>query len=292
METTVYADLFFLINFSMDFLCLFLTAKILNLRFSTARGILASAFGGIYAIFALFFPFSSLFGLFLDLLSGVLLCVVAFYRKGEIKRAPVYSLVYAAVSMALGGAMTALFTLFNKTRIFEGIKRTDGDGLSVWLFALLAAISGIITLAGGKFFSGRMSRRHVELEITYKKKKIRLTAMTDSGNLLCEPVRGKPCIVSDIDALGALIPKDIAKIAASGDILGIDGLPPDCARRVLVIPTIGVSGERMLLGFRADKIALSDGKKTYEVDAVLALAKLGKDADGCGALVPSVLLMG
>lgn len=292
METTVYADLFFMINFSMDFLCLFLSAKILNLRFSTVRGIFASVFGGIYAIFALFFPFVSLFGLLIDLLFGVLLCIIAFYRRGEIKRAPVYSLVYAAVSMALGGAMTALFSIFNKTGLFEGIKKTDGDGLSVWLFALLAAISGIMTLAGGRFFSGRMSRRQVEIEITYKRERIRISAMTDSGNLLCEPVRGKPCIISDIDALKTVIPKEVLKIAASGDILDIDNLSADCGRRISVIPSTGVSGDKMLLGFRADKIALVDGKKAYEVDAVLALAHLGKAADGCKALVPSSLLMG
>ncbi|MBE6668211.1 MAG: hypothetical protein E7607_07885 [Ruminococcaceae bacterium] len=292
METTVYADLFFMINFSMDFLCLFLTAKILNLRFSPVRGIFASAFGGGYAIFALFFSFGSLFALLLDLASGILLCLIAFYRKGELKRAPVYSLVYGAISMALGGVMTALFTLFNKTGIFEGIKKTDGDGLSVWLFALLAAISGIMTLAGGRFFSGRMSRRRIEMEITYNGKKISISAMTDSGNLLREPVRGKPCIVSDIEAVRAIIPKEVLKIAASGDILGIDRLPSDCARRISVIPSTGVSGDKMLLGFRADKIALADGKRNYEVDAVLALARLGKEADGCMALVPSTLLMG
>ena len=292
METVVYADLFFMINFSMDFLCLFISAKILNLRFSVPRGILASAFGGIYAIYALFLPFDGVLGLLLDLLSGVLLCLVAFYRKGEIKRAPIYSLVYGAVSMALGGAMTALFTLFNKTNLFEGIKKTDGDGLSVWLFALLAVISGAMTLAGGRFFSSRASRRTVPIEITYMGERVRIDAMTDSGNLLREPVRGKPCVIADIDAVRGVIPGDVLKIAASGDILGIDRLSSDSSRRVFVIPSTGVSGDKMLLGFRVERISLGDGKKTYEVDAVLALARLGKDADGCKALVPTVLLMG
>ena len=291
METVVYADLFFMINFSMDFLCLFISAGILNLRFSVLRGILASAFGGAYAIFALLLPFDGAYGILLDLLSGVLLCLIAFYKKGETKRAPIYSLVYGAISMALGGAMTALFTLFNKARLFEDIKKTDGDGLSVWLFALLAAISGAMTLAGGRFFSSRASRRTVSLEITYKGEKVRIDAMTDSGNLLREPIRGKPCIIADIDAVRGVIPKDVLRIASSGDILGIDRLSPDSSKRVFVIPSTGVSGDKMLLGFRVEKIALGDGKKTYEADAVLALASLGRDADGCKALVPTVLLM-
>ena len=122
--------------------------------------------------------------------------------------------------------------------------------------------------------------------------RVRIDARTDSGNLLREPVRGKPCVIADIDAVRGVIPGDVLKIAASGDILGIDRLSSDSSRRVFVIPSTGVSGDKMLLGFRVERISLGDGKKTYEVDAVLALARLGKDADGCKALVPTVLLMG
>ena len=50
METVLYGDILFIINFSMDFLTLFVTGKILHLKTSIASMLLASSVGAVYAI--------------------------------------------------------------------------------------------------------------------------------------------------------------------------------------------------------------------------------------------------
>ena len=291
METTVYVDLFFMINFSMDFLCLYLVSKLLSRRLLLWRGLLAAVFGGIYADVALFFTFGRGISFIIDMLACAVICFIAFFTAREWRRLPIYILVYTAVSMALGGAMTALFNLFNRSGIFEGIKKTDGDGISVWLFALLALISAAITLLGGKAFTGRMSRKEAEIEIVYGQRSVRLRGMTDSGNLLREPISGRPCIVADVDRVAGILPAEIVRISREKRFSELDGIDTDIKRRLTLIPTATATGGGMLLGFRADEVRLIINGKTRDAEAVVALTELDRGADGYGALIPSCLLI-
>ena len=68
MREEVYADLLFLINFSMDFLCLYFTARFLRRRMRLALITSAAIIGGIYSVASLFLPFAKL---------EILLCDVA-----------------------------------------------------------------------------------------------------------------------------------------------------------------------------------------------------------------------
>ena len=158
MEQTVYLDLFFLINFSMDFLGLFLSAKLLSRHLSVKRSILASVFGGAYACITLMFSFGGLLGLIIDVLACGIIGMIAVLKKRKLKAAAFFSIVYAAVSIVLGGFMTVSFTFFNKIGL-DKMFGTDegGGGISVWLFALLALLSGVASLLGGRFFKKKSS---------------------------------------------------------------------------------------------------------------------------------------
>lgn len=290
-EQTVYVDLFFLINFSMDFLCLFLTAKLLHGRLSVGRMLCGAAIGGLYADAALFLTLSTVLSLAVDGAACVGVCATAFYRKGKGRSLPLYILVFVAISMALGGIMTALFHLFNRSQ-WSGFRGEEGgDGISVWLFALLAAVSGGITLLGGRFFGGRTAQRNAEVEITYAGRTVCLHAMTDSGNLLREPMSGRPCIVADLDALSTLLPREVTAAARRGEPQALERLPLCYAKQIRLIPTHTASGEGFLLGLRPDCVRIHGRQGKREVDAVIALAELGHTAGGNEALLPSVLLI-
>ena len=290
MEATVYIDLFFMINFSMDFLCLYLTSRLLNIPLNILRGIGAAALGGAYAAAALFFPFSPLISFILDLFAGLLICLLAFLRRGEWKRAPTFSLIFLAVSMALGGAMTALFNLFNRLPIFDEIKKSDGDGISVWVFALLAIVSGAVTLLGGKLFTSRISSPRCTVELKFDGKTLTVPAMVDGGNALTEPLSGRPCIVADTDTLSGILPAELIETVRKQD-LRLDTLPPALKRRVFLVSAATASGTGLFVGIRIDKVRIEKKGKFYEVDAAIVLSCLGSLQDGAKALVPSSLLM-
>ena len=67
----VYADLLFLVNFSMDFLCLYLSIKLLHLPRVRWRMLSAAALGGVYSVVALLLSVESWLSLALILASAL-----------------------------------------------------------------------------------------------------------------------------------------------------------------------------------------------------------------------------
>ena len=289
MGQTVYVDLLFLINFSMDVLALYLTSRILGRRLRLGRMLLAGALGGVYACAALFLHAGSVAALLLDALVCVLLGAITFWERGGLL-VPV--LTFTAVSMSLGGVMTALFTLLNRLELPLDTQTGDGDGISVFLFAFLAAVSALLTLMGGRFFAKRSSVKNATLSIRIGGRSLRLSALVDSGNLLCEPVSGKPCVVAELSAFRSVLPEEFLEAARQKKYI----YPADAGRMgvrgVCLIPAKTASGSGMLLAFRPEGITVDAGKGAREVDAYVALCELGGSAMGQEALLPGVLVTG
>lgn len=288
MGQTVYLDLLFLINFSMDVLALAVSASILHRTLRWLRLLTAGAVGGVYACAALFLPVSGLLALAVDILVCFLLGAIAFATREKKNGLVTCVLTFTAVSMALGGIMTALFSLLNRMELPLGMDGGDGDGISVLLFALLAAIGGILTLAGGRFFSKRASKQTVTVEVTVGSRSQRLSALVDSGNLLCEPAGGRPCVVAEPSALSAILPPsllDVVRNRRYDGIASVEGI-----RGICLVPVRTASGEGLLIAFRPTRMAVKTEKETHEVDAYLALCELGDSAMGHQALLPNVLV--
>ena len=85
MEETVYADIYFLINFSMDFLCLFLTARLMSEKLRLGRISAASVFGGVYAVAALLILPSGVWAVAFDIFACVVISLIAFLKRGRLR---------------------------------------------------------------------------------------------------------------------------------------------------------------------------------------------------------------
>ncbi len=290
MEQTVYIDIFFLINFSMDLLCFFLTSKLLTHPLSLKRTVIAAFLGGVYACVSLFIALRGIFSALLDILACGVMCTVAYKRKGNLKEICQCTVVYAAVSIVLGGAMTVLFSLFNKLGLDRMLgTEEDADGISVWLFAILAAVSGGLALFGGAFFKRKSARTEGEIEICYGNKNTRFKAFCDSGNLLVEPISAKPCIVVEKSEMERILPCDMAKTIKSGKT---EELSTEEIKRIRIIPTGTVGGSSLLYAVRVDEIRINMGKGWSIVDALVAFGEIGKNAYGAKALIPSAVVFG
>ena len=290
---TVYIDLFFLINFSMDFLCLYLTARLLSDKIRLLRFVLGATFGGVYACLAIFSPLTKILSLLCDVLSCVLLSFIAFGRRGRVRSAFTSAIVYTAVSMVLGGFMTALFNFFNRLeldRLISGGEAAE-DGISVWLLLISATVGGLLTKLCGNFFRSRSMRNFANLNISFDGKRAEFRAMVDSGNLLCEPISGRRCIVADIQKLSTVLPREIISAARQKKAVSMIALPERYAKRVCIIPTRTAMGEGMLIGVRVDRINIEDRAGEREIDAIVVPAEIKKSAEGSDALIPSELLV-
>ena len=288
MEQTVYIDLYFMINFAMDFLCFYLTSWLLSLRRSLLRTMLASAFGALYACVALLVGMRGVWSILADLAICLLMCAIAYYRPKEARAVAVDALVYSAVSILLGGAMTALFYFFNRMGLDRLLgSEEDADGVSVWLFALIAIAGAIGTAFGGRLMRKKATRRACRVSITLGGRTVTLDGICDSGNLLREPISALPCIIID--------PEYLDKLIGRGDACAvidrrIEDLSEGICRRVRVIPMRTVGGESVGYGIRADRVSLELGRVIRSVEAFILAANEPISADGARALVPSELL--
>ena len=286
MGQTVYVDLFFLINFSMDFLCFFLTARIMGGKLSLLRTVIASAIGGIYANIILFLSVPWGISLILDLAVCVAMCLVAFGGGGGIFR---NTLAYIATSLVLGGTMTALFYLLDRAQL--PLDAVESDGISAWLLAVLAALGAVCTVIAGRFFKRRTAKRYAEVTVVLGGSSKRLKGFCDSGNLLRDPISGKPCIIADVNAVADILPKGVMTLVGRGDV-DMSGInDSEVYRRIRLIPTVSATGRAMTVALRVDKILIGNGREEREVDALLGLSVMGRADGDCQALVPTELLI-
>ena len=281
MIAEVYTDLYFLINTCMDLLCLMITGALLHRRTHRLRAILAAALGGSYALLALLFSLAGLPGILLDAAVALAMCAITFSGKGTTLPALLKAGgVYVLVSMILGGVMTVLYTLLNRLQL--PLEALHGDGLSVWMFALLSVVAGVMTACGGRFFGLSGKTRSVTVCATVLGTKITLQALVDSGNLLRDPVSGRAVIVADRTLLCNLLPDELAHLLSDplGERTGA------YATRLRLIPAGGATGEALLPAILPERLSVTDGKSTFEGDYLLAAAELGDRLRGFDAVIP------
>ncbi len=284
MQAEVYADLYFLINTSMNLLSLMLAAALLHLRVKRWRAIAAAAVGGLYAVLALLFGAGGILGFLADLALAFVMCAITFAaRNGRFSRLLKCTAVQFLTSVLLGGIMTALYSLLN--RLDLPLNALQGDGISVWLFVALSAVAGIITARGGRFLRLSGATKSVTVHAKFFENELTLSALVDSGNLLRDPISGRSVIVVDRQKLLSALPPSLRA--------ALEKEAPDewlrdarYTRMIRLIPTKTATGERLLPALTPHALRLSDGKSTYPADYLIAPADLGESACGFDAIIP------
>ena len=83
MILDLYADLYFLINFSMDLICFYLLASILHIKLPMRRALIASGIGGIYSVCALVLGVSGFLGVIFDALICLFMIIIIYLERGR-----------------------------------------------------------------------------------------------------------------------------------------------------------------------------------------------------------------
>ena len=115
--------------------------------------------------------------------------------------------------------------------------------------------------------------------------------MTDSGNLLREPISGKPCIVADVDAMAEVLPSVLLHAVKQGTLSRLSQLSPQQSRHIRLVPTNTAVGGGMLPALCAERIEIETEKGCHVADAWIVLSVLDGGADGTQALLPTELLV-
>ena len=264
MEQVVYGDVLFIINFSMDFLSLYVTAKFIHLRLRLVPAIAAAAIGAAYGVAAVILDGNELISFFISAAVSILMCYIALGKHLLLR----HTLIFYAVSLGLGGCMTS------------------SNMLPPTVTIPIAAISVILSLIFNRITAKRRNTSENSVNIKFEDKNVTLSALTDSGNLLTEPISGSPVILTEYKKISCLLPQELTPFFESGDISNLTSVPTPYAVKVRMIPASGIGGDKMLLGFMPDEVTIGQIKKK----ACVAVLNDGRSFDSSDALVPSSLL--
>ena len=185
--------------------------------------------------------------------------------------------------------MTAIFNLLNRLEL--PIDSIGEDGISPYLFAILAIISAIITLRGSDILSRKSTVMTCTLKVKIKQKEATFKALSDSGNLARDPLGGKPIIIVDRNIFSEIADLSFFDELASGKTP--QNLP---YRNTRIIPIKTAVASSLLVAISPDKLTveLYDSKKkqtlSAEIDALVAPSELGEVGEGCNAIIPAEIL--
>ena len=113
--------------------------------------------------------------------------------------------------------------------------------------------------------------------------------MTDTGNLLKDPISGKSVIVTDIKFTSPILPDSIRQAILYDKIEYLDSLPLTYSGKIRLIPSKSISGDRLLIGLIPDKIIVHSSSGDFETPAIFAPAKIHDLPDGYTAIIPGNL---
>ena len=262
----IYADVLFFINFSMDFLSLFICSLVTHRAYKKKRIIFASSLGAVYGVLQVIINLEFITGVVICILVAVLMINVTFKEK-KVNNIIILTAIYFFVSTALGGIMSLIYTTMNgmltlviSNYTYEGVY--NGARLFVIIFLTL-----IVSLLFTKALNSKKDLKSVALTVKIMDKNYDLEGLCDTGNMLKEPFSGKSVILV---VKSCEIGMEISKIDEN---------------KKKYIPYKDVHGEGMLKGVMP---------KELMVDGIIRSAYIAVcetvDFAGYDALVPGALL--
>lgn len=222
-----YALTVIILRFIVDLLLLLGASRLCGYPSKPARCVLGAAVGAVYSVVCIVPGFSFLGGFGWRSIFIALICWCAFgANKSGLQRGAVFWLL----QMALGG-------------VAGGVPREN-----IWgLFCTSIGVSLLFMLV---FRSGIGSARYVPVELRYADKKMKITALYDTGNMLTDPVSGLPVLVVGADAAQMLTGLTREQLRRPVESVGsIPGL------RLIPYKTIGEKSG-FLLGLRLKQVRI------------------------------------
>ena len=280
--TVIYVDTLFLLNALVDYLLLLCAARLAGEPLKRLRFALGAVLGGGYAV-AIFLP-----GLgFLErpacrLAAAVLMVLAAFWGSRRVGR---QVLIFFALSCAFAGGVLAISMLGG-----QGLSLNRGviySGMDLKIVLLSAAgCYAVLSLLLQKAvrhtsFTGELKAVRLELE----DRTVELTALTDTGNTLTDPVTGQGVMVAEGERLLPLFAvSQRPSVQELRDPAGALERLTGAGGHFRLLPYRAVGVDRgLLLAVRVDR-AVVDGEDRGAMVVALSPTPVS-DGGGYGALL-------
>ena len=243
----VYLDVVMLLNFAVDFLLLISANRLCGYPPKAGRAALAAALGSVYGGACMLPGFAFLGNFLWRLVSLALIALLAYGLSVSALRR---GLVFVFLCMALGGIAAGM-----------------GNG---GFFGLVASATVLWFLCMVGFRGKLFEQSYVPVELTYAGKKVRLTALHDTGNTLHDPVTGSPVLVVDArtaQKLTGLTPQQLRK--------PVETMHEKPGMRLIPYRAVGQDAG-LLLGMKLASVRIGD----WQGSRIVAFAPEGLSQEG------------
>ncbi len=256
--TVIYVDTLFLLNALVDYLLLLCSARLAGEPLRRLRFALGAALGGGYAV-AIFLPGLGFLEHPLCRLAAAALMVLAAF--GGSRRLGRQTVIFFALSCAFAGGVLAVSMLGG-----QGLSLNRGvvySGMDLKIVLLSAAgcyaVLSLLLQKAVKHTSFTGELKQVRLELG--ERAVELTALTDTGNTLTDPVTGRGVMVAEGARLLPLFPPEGRPDSqALRDPAGALERLTGAGGRFRLLPYRSVGVDRgLLLAVRVDR-AVVDGE--------------------------------
>lgn len=276
---TFYVDVYFLINFTVDILALYIAVRVARVKTGVLR-LSACAFIGACAAVIDFFAAEYLVIRLAVVTLSIILLARIITKRASLRRRIKLLAVFLAAMLLLGGGVSLGYSILD--RIFgeslEGMTGAENRGALILAVLVLLSI-GVVKLLI-MIFSDMLAEKSVRVSITIADTTVEADALVDSGNLVKDPMSMRPVLFIKPSLAERLVPRCVA------DLSDLDLLDEDYRRRIRLIPVSGVNGTHVMTGVRPDRVLLFDGRRQEEVLLTVAIDKEGGTYGGYEALAP------
>lgn len=283
---TIYIDVVFVENLVMNYIILLATGMVLKLNLNHIRLIITAALGAIYTVMTYIFPIEIYSNFFLKIFLSIIIVYISYNPK-NIKMFFKQLVVFYLISFVFGGAAFFLIYIIKP----QDILMKNGLFLGTYplkTVVLAAIVAFVIILITFKIVKSKFSKNDIykDINIFINGKEVRLKAILDTGNMLKEPITGKPVIVVEHTSLYNILPSEILDNLEK--ILGGDfkNVPEDIKNKYITklkfIPFSSLGKQNgMLLGMTPEFVEIIGDESEKKIkDVVIGIYNKSLTKDG------------
>ncbi len=281
---TLYIDVYFLINFTVDLLSLYFAARFSKIPTTIKRLIIASLFGALSAVGIVFLPENTLLK-FVAAALGLLLIGFIAPKKITLRRKIKYIFAFLIFEALVGGVVTFIWGLLDRyiSDFFNGFEGGAVNRKMLFLSLIVLLSIGVFKMLVS-LFTNVETEESVDLEIRFLNKTAIVSAFVDSGNLAVDPMDMTPVLLIKKEIAEGILPVNIDQIC------DIDSLDRQIKKRIRLIPISRGGETHVLVGVKVDSVKIIKGDFAEEIAVTLAIDKEGGTFGGYKALMPSAAL--
>ena len=243
---TGYFNGVFLLNLLVDFLLLLAADRLCGFPAKPTRVVLGALLGGVHAAACLLPGFYFLGN---TLWRGVSFALMAMIAYGFSKSAARRGFVFVLLSMALSGAVTGM------------------GRVGFWGVVCGAVTVCLLCFLGFRGQIGGAS--YIPVELCYGDKRLRITALQDTGNTLRDPITGQAVLVVGADTAMELL--GLTRSQLENPLNAVGALPG-----LRLVPYHSIGARNFLLAMKLKNVKIG----AWQGSTLVAFAPQGLNAEG------------